>query len=213
MSDTIKIKAYSYPELSDKAKEKVRVWLDDWQFDDWDREWWTEELEKLGYSDCDFRYSGFWSQGDGASITCSVDLEQFIKRNGLAKNYRSLLYWLRKAKKEQGSISGVKIVRERWGHYVHEMLLSENVNDLQDDLSYSVGDSHPQEYLDKLLDQVIALGESVLEEVREKSRELYKWLESDYEDHQTEEYLSDMCEANEYRFDVYGNPVHHLEIA
>lgn len=212
MSDTIKIKVYTYPELNEEAKEKVRIWLDDWQFEDWDREWWTEELEKLDYEDIDISYSGFWSQGDGASIQCSVNLESFILRNKLGKEYQSLLYWLRRAKDDCGYINGVKIKREHWGHYVHEMLLSENINDLLDDLTYSLGDK-PEEYTNQVLSSVILICKDVLEEVREKSRELYRWLESDYEYHQTDEYLSEMCEANEYRFDEYGNPVHHLEIA
>jgi hypothetical protein len=38
------------------------------------------ELEELGISEPDIRFSGFWSQGDGASFTCeSVDLARLLK--------------------------------------------------------------------------------------------------------------------------------------
>jgi hypothetical protein len=38
-----------------------------------------EELETLGFTDAEISYSGFWSQGDGASFTCDkIDLEKFF---------------------------------------------------------------------------------------------------------------------------------------
>lgn len=208
MSDYIKIKAYTYPELDKDAKEKVRIWLDDWQFDKYDREWWTEELEKLGYSDADMSYSGFWSQGDGASISCSVNIQTFIKRHKLGKEYQSLLYWLKEVYGEGGCVN---IKRSHWGHYVHEKLLYFDTNQIVEEFdSYS---SYVKEIPEKAYNQLESIAGTILDEVVDKSRELYKWLKSDYEYTQTEEYLIDMCEANEYRFDEYGNPVHHLEVA
>lgn len=56
--------------LKDAAIEKHRntnVAFEDWYdctIDDW-----KDKLESLGYSDPDISFSGFWSQGDGASFT------------------------------------------------------------------------------------------------------------------------------------------------
>lgn len=53
----------------------------------------------------------------------------------------------------------------------------------------------------------------ILEEVQEKSRELYKSLEANYDFHFTDEYMIDVCDSNEYLFDRYGNPIHNLVTA
>ena len=36
-------------------------------------DYWKEQLEKCGFEDADIRFSGFWSQGDGASFTAICD--------------------------------------------------------------------------------------------------------------------------------------------
>jgi hypothetical protein len=61
---------------------------------------WAEEilnnfhqtLKSKGFNFCEIRYSGFNSQGDGASFTFnSVDVERFIKINSCASKYKHLL--------------------------------------------------------------------------------------------------------------------------
>lgn len=204
MSKTIAIQAYSYAELSDKAKDKVKEWLNrDMQlFDKYEREAYEEELGKLGYSDIDIQYSGFYSQGDGALIACTVDVAQFIARNKLGNKYRKILNVIKK----YGVDQRIKIYRERWGHYVHDNLLRYDIGDFVDDMNVFVNVD------DSLFSDVENLAQSVLEEVKEKSRELYSYLETDYEWHYEDEYMIDCCEANEYFFDEYGDPVHHLEL-
>lgn len=48
------------------------------------QEWWepieegfAEDLSELGFSEIDIRFTGFWSQGDGASFTARLDFKQF----------------------------------------------------------------------------------------------------------------------------------------
>ena len=54
----------------------VNVEFDEWWEYLWEQE--KEELEAMGFEAKDFRYSGFWSQGDGASFTGHVvDFEKF----------------------------------------------------------------------------------------------------------------------------------------
>ena len=64
--------AYSYSELSDKVKKKLK---DRYCEDCTDVLYFEVEsletiLEEIGFSNPKIAYSGFWSQGDGASFTC-----------------------------------------------------------------------------------------------------------------------------------------------
>ena len=68
-----------------KELSKNRQWeiIDSQMGDDWYEpiiEDIKAELEEFGISEPDIQFSGFWSQGDGASFTCeSVDLARLLK--------------------------------------------------------------------------------------------------------------------------------------
>ncbi len=95
VTKTIAVTMYKFSELSDKAKDKAREHLIErvTMFDWWDMvyEDWTDKLSKLGFDNADIRFSGFWSQGDGASFTADMDLEKYIKSCKLGNKYRKLL--------------------------------------------------------------------------------------------------------------------------
>jgi hypothetical protein len=84
MSKVIEVEVFKYDELSDSAKQKAR----DWYIEGMDYEWWegTYEMakedgkEKGFYIDKIF-FSGFCSQGDGASWTGFVDVRQWLEEN------------------------------------------------------------------------------------------------------------------------------------
>ena len=53
-------------------------------------ELWTEKLEQVGYNDIEINFSGFWSQGDGASFTGRVyshDVQKFMDAHALSTKY------------------------------------------------------------------------------------------------------------------------------
>lgn len=128
----VNVNAYSYSELSEKAKDKVKEWLNssgtDDIFDDCEREYQTEELKELGYSDIDIRYSGFGCQGDGASIACMVDVLKFLDRSKLLSRFSPVVKLIRK----NDVSTGVKIIRSTWGNYVHEKLLYSDTADFEE---------------------------------------------------------------------------------
>lgn len=81
-----KTMAYTYAELkasrNARAVEKARQLLFDWSVtDDWydDRiSDWTACLETIGFPNAQIQFSGFASQGDGASFTADLDLAELI---------------------------------------------------------------------------------------------------------------------------------------
>ena len=67
--------ALTYDQLADLAQERARDWYrrafehdDMWHEHTLDE--WKAELAEMGFVDADIAFSGFWSQGDGASFTC-----------------------------------------------------------------------------------------------------------------------------------------------
>jgi hypothetical protein len=71
---TVTIDTYTFPELSEKAKDKARQYYHDAHMSDgyW-HECTIEDAKEvgmiLGFDVRDVHFSGFWSQGDGASWT------------------------------------------------------------------------------------------------------------------------------------------------
>lgn len=207
MTTTVCITAFKYEELDQDAKAKVGYWLNDnenpWEDD---KDYWLEQLKELGYRDIDFAYSGFYSQGDGASIACKVDVAQFIKRNKMGKKYRRLLYWI----KREYDTHYVKIVRSTAMRYVHQYMIDADVSDLTHDLECIEQLESYNRPNDPIYAEAQEVGEMVLEEVREWSMKIYKSLQDQWEYQFTDEFLIEGCEANGYLFDKRGNPVHHL---
>lgn len=66
-------------DVQDALAPEFQNWnVDDGDWHECDIQFWKESLEWLGFSDPDISFSGFWSQGDGASFTASsFDFEQF----------------------------------------------------------------------------------------------------------------------------------------
>ena len=82
---------YTFAELKAKqakgkataeAVERAAQWLREGQTDhdwyDYTYEMWKSALAQVGFDNADISFSGFWSQGDGASFTASVDLDVLI---------------------------------------------------------------------------------------------------------------------------------------
>lgn len=110
----------SFNELSEDEKQKV---IDDHRNINTDSDWyvftledWEEKLERQGFNSPKIYFSGFYSQGDGASFTATVNLEQFLKGRRIATKYaKELKTWQE---------NGDSIVINQSGYYSHEMTMS-----------------------------------------------------------------------------------------
>jgi len=84
MSKTIEVEVFKYAELSDSAKQRAR----DWYIEGMDYEWWQgvydmsiEDGKEKGFYIDKIAFSGFCSQGDGASWSGFVDVRQWLETN------------------------------------------------------------------------------------------------------------------------------------
>lgn len=134
----------------------------------------------------DFSYSGFCSQGDGASFTGSINILTYLRNNKQLTRYRTLVKYLR-----EGYIDNNVSIERSSSRYFHE-----NTTYLGD-VDVYIESIKAEEQLDEVLE--------TLEELRkEYSIELYKDLEKDYNSLTSEESISGTLEANEYKFDEEG---------
>lgn len=197
-----------------RAVETAREWLQEGQtnYDWWSNiyETWISALNQIGFTDADISFSGFWSQGDGASFTCKhVDLgilvaflhaapvaEYSIKGTETGEDFRP---WL------VHQVSGViplaasvmeldwdqvtaSVVRKRTGgHYVHAMTCELDIDNRTDDI-----------------DRVNALADSVEQLRQDICHAIYRELETEYEWRLEDEQLIETSDSNEYTFDESG---------
>lgn len=199
----IETPAYTFAELSDEAKEKAVNSLRN--INVWDR-FWHEHITDGG--DCnelnenqfievkDIRFSGFSSQGDGASF-CYNTTEDLWKAwvyltfpDGLRQ--RLLL-------ESEVYVEGVRNGR----HYVHENSISHYVDTSDPDSDFC--------HWPNIVEFFETVGEKFQNEVGEIARELmqdlYRTLEGEYDYQTSDQCVIDGIETNGYEFTEDGEQI------
>lgn len=136
----------------------------------------------------DILFSGFYSQGDGASFTGSVDILDYLKATKQLTKYRPLVNAIKDDKVEES----VSIIRNSY-HYFHENTCSLGSIGIQDDISEKV----------KVL--LRDLEEELESKRKELSIELYQELENANNRLCSRDSVIETLVANEYEFDEFGN--------
>lgn len=191
---TTTINLYTFDELSKDVQAKVLDKYRDINTDIDTLGWYpdlTSEKEKalydLGYVDAKIKFSGFGSQGDGASFTASVDLPTVCKLLKIELP-QSFLDW---CDDEGASLEVVRGTGYISNHYFHENTVSAEMQNAY----YS-----PEQF-----DNLIAeLENKVTADVREESKKIYRAIEEDYTYHTSDENVADTIRANEYMFEADG---------
>lgn len=179
---------YKFNELPVEAKAKV---LENYhnintEYTDWykfDYEGFKERLEALGYNNVDISFSGFWSQGDGASFTADIDLIKWLKEHKRLSYYRKLIKDI-----DNSNIYGeIKRIDNRYSH--------ENTCDT------SIYGSDITDVQYKLTDE---LTEEIEKERKRLCYGIYEWLEKTYNYLVSEEVIIETIQANDYDFNLNG---------
>lgn len=174
---TVEQKIYLFEELSEEAKQRV---IDDYryinvEYDDWwsdTYEMFKEECEDIGIDVTDIKFSGFASQGDGASFGGNIEnIDKFLKHIGidLLNNVSDLLT--------------IEFVRDVW-NYCHKYTCSTYVR-FDDDIET------------KVLDDIEYKVEELRQELCDK---LYKYLENSYDYLTSDEAIEEALVGTEYEF-------------
>jgi hypothetical protein len=182
------------PEFLEKVLDRHRDinTLDDWWdfvYDDC-----IEKLKSLGYYNIDIRFSGFYSQGDGASFTGNVDVLEWIRVNDKDVKYNGISKLI-----DNGVIDiyNNKIVRDNFGNYVHE-----NTTSVFIDMYYKDGANVNRSNIDGILKD---LEDDIYKHHVDLNKEIYRSLEDTYDYLHSDQSVCDTLEANDYEFDEEGN--------
>ena len=238
MPEIKEITVYRFEELEDEAKDKARQWLVDAATDhDWYESVYDlakEDGAKRGFEIEDIRFSGFWSQGDGASWTGLVSVWRFIEwaldqgedspqfRRIGDDRHRYLCFV--ELMKDGWIEPHINVVRTSY-HYVHENTVRpENGLDWSalenesgwDDLANAETVLHSEGVLKgasvvgvaegiDIKSLVPEIDDLITEEVRDFCQEIYKMLEREYDSLTDEDSMQELADSNDWRFDEAGN--------
>jgi len=216
---------YTFDELSDRLKEEaIEANRDINTYHDWHEfviEEFQEDLDDMGVGDVEVEYSGFYSQGDGASFTGKVeDMKLFLTKTlGMTQYSNEELDELPTAVKEKanGFIDSLTIAfnRKYGSRYSHENTCQadtwcEILHNVGYDEEYPDGKIHftdrvltgePIVFMD--LQEEVDKIEKAAEEWRlEQCRELYRSLENEYDSLQSDEAVAETLESNGTEFEV-----------
>lgn len=205
---TVEVQVFKFSELSDSAKEKARDWYREGYDFDPEYEPFETAARLLGidlteqrtnrkgktYTANTIQYSGFSSQGDGASFTgsykfvprcCDTIRENFGTDTRLWAIADGLTALHNRLRLLQGGWLAGTITQE--GRYVHKYTMDATAtNDLDgEELS-------------------IELSKEFLELMRDFAEWIYRGLEQEYDWRQSDECVDESMESNEYEFTEDG---------
>jgi hypothetical protein len=209
MPTTVEITGYTFQELTPQAKQQVCSTLqpdNDCYWHEFIIDNAKEDGKALGFSINDIAFSGFCSQGDGASWSGYVDMVEWLEKHKpddvQAHIVAALIEndWAERKLKISFSSSHYThsntMVRNNWywqtdtnAHLEVGMFKGASVSNLFDAL--------PEDYADTIADEV-------LQSARNYADEIYKQLRDEYERMCSEEYIAELCDANEYLFNKKG---------
>ena len=225
---------YTYAELKarkapglDRASQLLREWATDDEFwyectyDEWKR-----GLEQIGFENPQLAFSGFWSQGDGASFTATIDLAKMVdflasdidaKNETDGEDFRECLAFRARHKANPAfrrlllvaNFIGGLVVERRGHHYAHWNTCT-TLGSLNDRGEWSARTSHVRDdsvwqsttpRVRALFDEFMA----EIERIRENlAKALYRDLEADYEWATSDEAIAEMADSNGYTFTLDG---------
>jgi hypothetical protein len=219
MSKTIEVEVFKYDELSDSAKDRAR----DWYIEGMDYEWWEgvyesvkEDGYELGFCIDDIRFSGFWSQGDGASWLGQVDVRQWLEKH--CADSIGVSAWC--ALIQEDVVSKHIQVTQNSNHYSHHETMGfanveDNVYDANDEHEMvlpsifkgmevrhlfdiiATDDTCPYKGVDDITTAIAISAKDYAKDIYIRLREEYEYLCS-------EEMMMDHFECNDYHFDEDG---------
>ena len=156
-----------------------------------------------GFENADIRFTGFWSQGDGASFTADINLEKIINTIvSCGYNTCDMVAFQALEKMVYHGLIDLSFKAYRVSsRYSHENTCTVDM----DFECYQDNISDPAyEYLEGLSDQLL----SDIEEIRlNLCQEIYKSLEREYEYLTSDMAVKETIEANGYEFTEDGGMI------
>ena len=191
------ITIFEYSELTPAAQKKVLDKMRDWQVDyDWyesELDYWKEKLDLIGFENAKIAFSGFYSQGDGASFTADINTEKIFNTLAYCAKHYDDARVIDLAEKLYVNDGFKMTMKQTNSRYSHERTVSVNI-----DIDYRYRDNrfwgHIIEDFDYALDMLRI----------DLCHAIYKNLETEYDYLTSDEGIIEMIEANDYEFTING---------
>ena len=197
-------KTFSFSELPKEIQEKIiedeKNNISESGDDFWSEpilEGFHEDMEALGLTDIEVEYSGFWSQGDGASFTARV-------YNSENKKFITEALGL-KVLDEVAENLLITIRRESTRYSHHNTMIAHVEVDGDDEVEKDMGTG--MIITINVEEACEAIEEATGNWARDRAKKLYDDLETAYEEQFKDEYIIDDLEANGVEFDESGNRI------
>ena len=173
-----------------------------------------EEGPERGFNVDEIQFSGFHSQGDGASWTGFVDLATFIAYHNKPDAADYTQYTMLAELIKDGWCEGHVVISRSGYYYNHSgTMRSDGVDDrihyAEDDSVVERGilqGANVQE-LAKSIDTdhlFNELDEWLLSRAQDYANDIFKQLREDYDAYTEEQYFKELCDINGWRFDQRG---------
>jgi hypothetical protein len=185
--------------------------------DDWHEEIYARAMEDgpvRGFNINEIQFSGFHSQGDGASWTGFVDLATFIAHYNKPDAADYTQYTMLAELIKDGWCEGHVVISRNGYYYNHSGTMRSD--GIDDRIHYAEDDS--------VVDRGILEGANVkelaksigtdelfneldnwsLHKAQKYADEIFKQLREEYDAYTSEEYFIDLCDINGWRFDQRG---------
>lgn len=205
---TIQLDLFTFNELSDEAKTKAinseRNSDNLEYYYSGEVEYYQDVLKHIGFTNVEISFSGFYSQGDGASFTADYD-SSLINLDEL-KNHNTEIYSLMARIDSVFGASGltsdnritanVKRISHHYSHHNTVAIDDIAINDIEWGDYDSEDDKHNkafeaiENYLDSLKDDLCHI--------------IYNSLEREYEYQTSDEYIAELLTINDYSFLIDG---------
>lgn len=188
------IKLFTFNELSEAQKLQV---LDkhrniNVEFEEWFEpciDYWQNILLNNGFLNCEINFSGFWSQGSGASFTCkSINLDDILESFNLKKLINNRFINLL----DFGLIDFEFSLTRYNSMYYHEKTTSLQFYFKTDHLGTNIN-----RYLDNLSDQIQTI---LSNEILSINKQIYQDLKNDYYHLTSDKNIIETFQSNDYHF-------------
>lgn len=197
------IKIYKFDELSDIAKGRV---LELHHHTNVDHGWWEDEYEYLktemsavGYDIDEICFSGFWSQGDGASWIGKINVLNWLLSTDDAKErFKDVVAYLEAINENECNV----MVSRSSSSYCHEntMVFDHDLNEVIEDLPEAMNVSvFMITDMERLMRELECSAKDV-------ARTIYSTLEKTYYSLVSDENVGNTVQINEYEFLEDGTP-------
>jgi hypothetical protein len=213
---------YTYQQLTDEAKEKVKQWWcehgiwDDWYDDTYER--FKEEGYALGFVIDKMNFTGFYSQGDGACWEGQIDVATWLKthtEDSIARDawcaliaedfcdkHFSIHFRGRYSHSNTMTCVGWDWVSEMEDEPASYLKQSSIFKGMRYSDLYNLIRTSDFPYTDPN-----DIEQAGFESAKEYADELYKRLREEYEYLTSEESLIESCDANDWQFNEEGEMV------